>query len=717
MIRCGLIDNGTFCNKINKMRDKATILLEDIEANKLPSLPHVLVKLLHACRDENICFDTLSDIISQDAALSSKIIKAANSPVYGRSRNLESLKHILMFLGQDTINSIAITASIKQFFSEYSNQKTCFLKTFWYHSLTCATIARSLSELTAYPYPEEAYIAGLLHDVGKLMIEPKMDAAYKTLSHGIYPATQILQSEEETLGINHPELASIMLERWHLPDVICDAIRYHHANIEDIQQSHQLAKIIHLSSLLASRFSENDQAIKTDAAIRLFDISESIISELVESATQKSHKLAASMDIDIGDTEISRNKDEAKQIQLAEEVRDHALVQNSQRHIAVDSAGIYKAVQQSVSLLFGISNCLLLEVDETLQNLQIAHNQYISDSRLLENLNVLLNNDSMVGRSLKNTQLSNSFSEQQDETLSILDQQIAHGLKTDGFICVPIAQSDMPYGVLILGCNQQQSTNLLKGRKLIQLFANDVAEKLQQHHDYRKKLQDLNEHNSDQFLLRAHKIVHEINNPLTVIRNYLQLLSKKINNNHEVNSDLDIIKQEIDRISNIIAHCKDSLDSDINEISSVNINSIVSDLISLYKSSLFKTHNIKSTLELDKRLKNIASDRNYIKQILNNLIKNAVEAIQQDGEIRISTGSININGRDYIELKLHDTGPGIPDEMMKNLYKPVISTKGSQHSGLGLSISKSLVDKIKGSISCTSSESGTTFSVQIPIKT
>lgn len=121
-----MIDNGFFCNKINKMRDKATILLEDIEANKLPSLPHVLVKLLHACRDEDICFDTLSDIISQDAALCSKVIKAANSPVYGRSRNLESLKHILMFLGQDTINSIAITASIKQFFSEYSNQKTSF---------------------------------------------------------------------------------------------------------------------------------------------------------------------------------------------------------------------------------------------------------------------------------------------------------------------------------------------------------------------------------------------------------------------------------------------------------------------------------------------------------------------------------------------------------------------------------------------------------------
>ncbi|HEY9200893.1 MAG TPA: HDOD domain-containing protein [Gammaproteobacteria bacterium] len=699
------------------MRDKATILLEDIEANKLPSLPHVLVKLLHACRDEDICFDTLSDIISQDAALCSKVIKAANSPVYGRSRNLESLKHILMFLGQDTINSIAITASIKQFFSEYSNQKTSFLKSFWHHSLTCATIARSLAELTAYPYAEEAYIAGLLHDIGKLMIEPKMDAAYKTLPHGIYPATEVLQNEEDTLGINHPELASIMLEKWHLPDVICDAIRYHHADIEDIQQSHQLAKIIHLSSLLASHFSDNDQAIKTDAAIRLFDISESIINELVETATQSSHKLAASMDIDIGDTETSRNKDEAKQIQLAEEVRDHALVQNSQRHITVDSAEIYKALQQSVSLLFGISNSLLLEVDETRQNLRISQNQYISDSRLLDNLSIPLNSDSMIGNSLRQVQINDSFSTQQSAKLSILDQQVAHGLKADGFICVPVTQTAAPYGVLLLGCNQPQSASLLKAKKLIQLFASDVAGKLQQHHDYGKKLQDINEHNSDQFLLRAQKIVHETNNPLTVIRNYLQLLSKKITDNDEISSDLNIIRQEIDRISNIIVRCKDSMDSDISEISSVNINSIVSDLTDLFKSSLFSTHNIKSTLKLDNGLKNIASDRNYIKQILTNLIKNAVEAIEQNGEISISTGSININGRDYIELKLHDTGPGIPDEIMKNLYKPVISTKGSQHSGLGLSISKSLVDKIKGSISCTTSGSGTTFSVQIPVKT
>ncbi len=698
------------------MRDKSTILLEDIEANKLPSLPHVLVKLLQACRDENICFDMLSDIISQDAALCSKVIKAANSPVYGRSRNLESLKHILMFLGLDTIKSIAITASIKQFFSEYSNQKTSFLKSFWHHSLACATIARSLAELTSYPYPEEAYISGLLHDIGKLMLEPKMDASYKTMSHGMYPATDILKNEEEAIGISHPELASIMLEKWNMPDVICDAIRYHHAELDDIQQAHQLAKIIHFSSLLASSHSENDATTRSTAGIRLFDLSEAIVDNLVEKAEAETRALATSMDIDIGDTDISQNKDEAKQIQLAQEVRDTALVQNSQASITVESNDIFKSIQQSVSLLFGLNSSLFLKADDTLQTLSMASNQHLTESRLLDSLEINLNIDSIICKSIKQKQITDSFSTEQSASLNILDKQIAHGLKTEGFICLPVVHADETYGALILGTNQKQTLSYLENKKLLQLFACNLASKINQFFSYSKKINDINEHNSDQFLLRAQKIVHETNNPLSVIRNYLQLLSRKIDTNDSVQNDLEIIKQEIDRISNIILRCKDSLDNDISELSSVSINSIVSDLNELFKSSLFTTHNISSSLKLDSNLKTVSSDKNYIKQILTNLIKNAVEAIGNDGKISISTGSININGKNYIELKLQDTGPGIPADIMNNLYKPVTSTKGTEHSGLGLSITKNLVDKISGTISCTTNESGTTFSVQIPEK-
>ena len=698
------------------MRNKAVKLLEDIEANKLPSLPHVLVKLLQACRDEEICFDTLSDIISQDASLTTKVIKAANSPVYGRARHLNSLKHTLMFLGFDTIKSIAITASIKQFFSEYSNEKTHFLKSFWLHSLTCATISRSLAELTSYPYPEEAYISGLLHDVGKLVIEPKMDEQYKLYEHGVYPSDKILKQELDSVGISHPELAAIMLEKWNMPDVICDSVRYHHASTDDIQQAHQLAKIINFSSLLSSKIHNNKQSIIADTGIRLFDLSESIIESMVNQAKDEARSLATSMDIDIGaaDSETARNIDELKQIQLAQEVRDAAIVQNSQNIINADSTEIYKSIQQSISLLFGINNSLYLSLDDEQQFLSIAKKQYLTDTCLFEDLKIDIDGNCVVSRCLNKKQITDSFSAKQSATLSILDEQIAHGLKTEGFICLPITSSNQTQGVILLGSNHIEAIKLLNNTSLLKLFADNLSRKIHQHQNYVKNTTEAAENNSQLFVERARKIIHETNNPLTVIKNYLELLSNKLNEDNPAQSDINTIKQEIDRISNIIIRCKDAPDIQISELSEVNINTAITELIGIYKASLFVTHNIKSTLKLDKKLKSVRLDINSIKQIITNLLKNSVEAIQTDGEITITTGTININGRNYIELKLEDNGPGISKEVMNNLYTPVTTTKGQDHSGLGLSITKNLVDKTGGSISCKTNEKGTVFSVQFP---
>ncbi|MDH5370853.1 MAG: HDOD domain-containing protein, partial [Gammaproteobacteria bacterium] len=93
------------------MGDIINKLLEEIELTKLPSLPHILIKLLNACQQDTACFDTLAEIITKDAALSAKVLSVANSPVYGKSHEFTSLKQILLFLGLDTIKSIAITAS------------------------------------------------------------------------------------------------------------------------------------------------------------------------------------------------------------------------------------------------------------------------------------------------------------------------------------------------------------------------------------------------------------------------------------------------------------------------------------------------------------------------------------------------------------------------------------------------------------------------------
>ena len=699
------------------MRNKAVNLLEEIEANKLPSLPHVLVKLLQACRDENICFDSLSDIISQDATLTTKVIKAANSPVFGRARHLNSLKHTLMFLGFDTIKSIAITASIKQFFSAYNNEKTYFLKNFWYHSLNCATISRSLAELTSYPYPEDAYISGLLHDIGRLMIEPKMDDEYRSYEHDTYPTDEVLKHESDAVGISHPELAAIMLEKWNLPDVICDAVRYHHASADNIQHAHQLAKIVNFSDLLTSSIKTEDRGITVNTGIRLFDLSESVVNNIVKQAIEETNSLASSMDIDIDleDSTASHEKDDLKQIQLAQEVRDIALIQNSQSVIIDGADDIFKTIQQSISLLFGINNSLFLTLDESQNFLTISNKQNLTNSSLFENLKIDINSKNTISNCLKNNKITDTFSTLDNTDLNIIDEQITRGLKTEGFISLPIIQNNQIYGALLLGSSLNKLTSLIKNNSLLELFIQNLCDKIQHHVDIIRRTSEISEKNNSHFLERASKIIHEVNNPLTVIKNYLQLLSRKLDDNSPAQSDIKTIKQEIDRVSNIIIRCKDDSGIDVSELSEININTLITEIIDIYKASLFSTHDITTVLNLDKALKPVNLDKNYIKQIISNLLKNAVEAIQSNGIITITSGRININGKNHIELRIEDNGPGIPPEVMKSLYTPVTTTKGDSHSGLGLSITKNLVDSSGGTISCITSEKGTVFSVQFPV--
>ena len=105
------------------------------------------------------------------------------------------------------------------------------------------------------------------------------------------------------------------------------------------------------------------------------------------------------------------------------------------------------------------------------------------------------------------------------------------------------------------------------------------------------------------------------------------------------------------------------------------------------------------------------------KQILVNLVKNAIEAIRPPGEIQIvNNGHVNKDGDLYVELCVSDNGPGIPPEILSQLFQPVRSTKGNGHQGLGLSIVHGLIKKHQGLITCRSSNKGTQFEILLPVR-
>ena len=139
------------------------------------------------------------------------------------------------------------------------------------------------------------------------------------------------------------------------------------------------------------------------------------------------------------------------------------------------------------------------------------------------------------------------------------------------------------------------------------------------------------------------------------------------------------------------------------------------DLTHVFQTSLFASKNIQISLDLDERIESLQSNANALKQIYTNLIKNAVEALPANGQLMVYTQDyVNVDGKQHIELSVADDGPGIDMNILPQLFSPVESTKGDDHAGLGLTIVKNLVNELHGSISCRSSDKGTSFHILLP---
>jgi signal transduction histidine kinase len=289
-------------------------------------------------------------------------------------------------------------------------------------------------------------------------------------------------------------------------------------------------------------------------------------------------------------------------------------------------------------------------------------------------------------------------------------------MKAGGFICLPTMHNGQVIALLVLGVNKIKCDSLNKNRKLLKLFAQDVAGQILQYEAQARLRADIASDNQQLYRNKAREVIHETNNPLAVIRNYLQLLSQRLDAGDPAQEDIKTIKDEIDRVGTIVLRCADNviLDTDALASQSFSVNDLVMDISNIFKSSLYITHNIKSNLHLNNNTGVVHASKNTVKQIITNIIKNAVEAMVSGGTLDISTNNININGKYFVDIEVRDTGPGISEEVLKNLFLPITSTKGNGHSGLGLSIVKNLMDSVGGLIGCRTNESGTVFNIQIP---
>jgi putative nucleotidyltransferase with HDIG domain len=193
----------------------------------LPTLPHVATRVIELVADPHANASDLERVISRDAALTARVLKLANSALFGRRGMVSTLSRAVVLLGFKTVHSLVIAASTEAF---YHTGSTRFKdKLLWEHAVAAALAAGYLARECRYRGVEEAFLGGLLHDIGKVVLDTNMGERYQGIVERVYnDGVTFIDAEQEILGFNHAEIGSLVIRKWNLPDTLEEAVRLHH---------------------------------------------------------------------------------------------------------------------------------------------------------------------------------------------------------------------------------------------------------------------------------------------------------------------------------------------------------------------------------------------------------------------------------------------------------------------------------------------------------
>lgn len=676
----------------------------------LPALPAVVGELLTAFDDENVDVQTLAHLIGRDATISARMLAVANSAsYYSRAPRTSSLERTLAVLGLETAKTIALTTAIHQTFSRLRGIPPDDMDRFWRHALGCAHLAQRLAQTTAYPAPDEAYLCGLLHDLGKLVIGVRHPTALQEVRACARSRDDVPALERRLFGADHCELGATLVESWRLHSFLADAIRFHHQTVEDLRGAHPLLRLLHVANTLSQSGELDDAAyIGADS---LFGLTPALLRQLRAESAHEMALLAASLGIagKAASDERAATPPPAR-TRLDRSVQELALVSGVQAEMgqANDETALLEAVARCATILFDLGEVHFF-LPEPRTGMLHSHDPGILREFVIDPAG----SENVVTRALRDRCISHSLAE---ERVGVVDRQLARVWETDGVLCLPLHTATGFLGGLVAGVSQAQLPRLLAQTRLLHLFAAEVAGHLDMARQRERRRSRVHE---DRRLLeqqRLRAVLHEAANPLTILRNYLHLLTAKLEE-PSVQDDLRVLREETERVGRILLRLSDQ-GGDRETAGAVELNATIRDLARVLDDALCRPRGIQLILELEDGIPPLARGGDAIRQIVLNLVRNAVEALGLSGAgaITIATrNNINWHGRSYVELVVADNGPGLPNEQRARLFQPMTSAKGGEHAGLGLAIVRSLAEELGGSVICRSNYGGgLIFQVLLP---
>jgi putative nucleotidyltransferase with HDIG domain len=219
---------------------------------ELVTLPAVFVHINQLIENQDSTIADISQAVSQDPAFTVRLLRVANSSFYGFPTSIDTVSKAVSILGTSQIRSLSLSTTIANSFSGLAN-KLVSIENFWRHSLYCGLLARKLARLAGHCDNEAVFTAGLLHDIGELVLFNRMpEEAYAALMQVLdsVDELQVYQAEQQILGFDHAQIGGELARQWKLPPLLEECIAYHH-DIASASRFPREVAIVHIANILA----------------------------------------------------------------------------------------------------------------------------------------------------------------------------------------------------------------------------------------------------------------------------------------------------------------------------------------------------------------------------------------------------------------------------------------------------------------------------------
>ncbi|HSI37344.1 MAG: HDOD domain-containing protein [Phycisphaerae bacterium] len=328
----------------------------------LPSLPAIAIEVLNLAQRDEVDIAEIARTISRDPALSGKILRTVNSSFYGRSQSVSNLSQALVILGLQSVKTLVLG------FSLVTSLRTTKAKGFkhvdyWRRSVYAATAARILAVRTQLVQQEECFLAGLLKDIGMLVLDLVLGDAYGEIHEKSPTHVELVDAERTTLGLTHADVSGLLAGLWKLPPLLATPMQAHHApeTVED-PALRKMAEVVHMAGRCADVFVEANPAeaitrVRKFCAER-FRMSETDCDAMMAEVGNKTKEVAPLFEIKLGATtdydEILKKANEAL-VELTLRTQQQAMSLVEQKH-TLEIQNEQLKVQATTDGLTGLAN-------------------------------------------------------------------------------------------------------------------------------------------------------------------------------------------------------------------------------------------------------------------------------------------------------------------------------------------------------------------------